>query len=68
MPQSIHAAKGATSRGVGRACRKVKAMPNTAIGSYKRLQIKRAKNKLQWLRKNGFLSDQERMLTRDLRG
>jgi hypothetical protein len=68
MGGSTHAAKGATRRTMGRASRKVRAMPDRALQSYRRLQIRRAKNKLQWLRKNGFLSDQERMLTQDLRG
>jgi hypothetical protein len=65
---SVHTAKVAIAKNMESASRKVKDVPKAASRTQKQWQITRAKNKLQWLRRNGFLSDQERMLTRELKG
>jgi hypothetical protein len=66
--EGVNKFRYALRRNVNRASRKVNDIPDTAMRTYKRWQIRRAKNELRWLRKNGFLSDQERMLMRELRG
>jgi hypothetical protein len=65
---SVREVRGPVERGLDRVERGVRDVPRKALRTYNRWQILRAKGKLQWLRRNGFLSDQERMLTRELRG
>lgn len=54
--------------GVGEAKKRIRDMPKALQRALKRWRITRAKKKLRWLQRNGFLNDQERMLTRELSG
>lgn len=53
-------------KSVSRVKKKAVELPKTAQRLHGGWRITRAKSKLQWLQKNGFLNDQERMLISDL--
>lgn len=55
-------------RSIGGAKSKVKNLSGAVLRMQKGWQIKRAKSKLKWLQNKGYLSDQERMLARELAG
>jgi hypothetical protein len=65
---NVKAAHAVVGGKMDRGIRKVRNIPRSARRAQQQWHIQRAKKKLMWLRTNGFLSDQERMLTQELRG
>ena len=61
---SIIASK--VTNGVKEIKNQVERLPETAQKLHVGWQITRAKRKLEWLQRNGYLSNQERVLTQDL--
>ncbi|KAF2677173.1 hypothetical protein K458DRAFT_396254 [Lentithecium fluviatile CBS 122367] len=66
--ESVRRVKNGLGRNVGKAKGMVGDVSGAAPREWKRWRIVRARRKLGWLKRNGFLSDQERVLVRELRG